>query len=65
MALDANIVRRVDAKLQVSTVEQVLTVSAEAVALQTDRADVSQQLQSQQLSDLPSGGRGTSRAFSW
>jgi hypothetical protein len=54
--LDANIVRRLDARLQVSTVEQVLTVSAEAVALQTDRADVSQQLQSQQLSDLPSAG---------
>ena len=58
--------RRLDAKLQVSTVEQVLTVSAEAVALQTDRADVSQQLQSSQLSDLPSRRvRGTSRAFSW
>ena len=55
-ALDANVVRRFDTQLQVSTVEQTLTVDAEAVALQTDRADVSQQLQSQQLSDLPEGG---------
>src|SRR5580704_6178033 len=54
--LDANIVRRLDTQLQVSSVEQTLTVAAEAVALQTDRADVSQQLQSQQLSDLPEAG---------
>ncbi len=54
--LDANFVRRVDAQLQVSTIEQTLTVNAEAVALQTDRADVSQALQSQQLSDLPEAG---------
>jgi hypothetical protein len=54
--LDANVIRRLDAQLQVSTVEQTLTVNAEAVALQTDRADVSQQLQSQQLSDLPEAG---------
>src|SRR3984957_6727766 len=54
--LDANLIRRLDAQLQVSTVEQTLTVNAEAVALQAARADVSQQLQSQQLSDLPEGG---------
>jgi Carboxypeptidase regulatory-like domain/TonB dependent receptor len=56
VALDANSVRRIDAQLQVSTVEQTLEVNAAAVSLQTDRADVSQQLQSQQLSDLPEAG---------
>ncbi len=54
--LDANSVRRIDAQMQVSTVEQTLEVNAAAVALQTDRADVSQQLQSTQLSDLPEAG---------
>lgn len=54
--LDANSVRRFDAQMQVSTVEQTLEVNAAAVALQTDRADVSQQLQSTQLSDLPEAG---------
>jgi hypothetical protein len=55
-ALDANSVRRIDAQLQVSTVEQTLEVNAATVSLQTDRADVSQQLQSTQLTDLPEAG---------
>jgi hypothetical protein len=54
--LDANSVRRLDAQLQVSAVEQTLTVNAETVGLQTDRADVSQQLEASQLSELPEAG---------
>jgi Carboxypeptidase regulatory-like domain/TonB dependent receptor len=56
VTLDANSVRRIDAQLQVSAVEQTLEVNAAAVALQTDRADVSQQLQATQLADLPEAG---------
>ncbi len=56
VTVDANAVRRIDAQLQVSTVEQTLEVNAAAISLQTDRADVSQQLQSSQLSDLPEAG---------
>ena len=48
-----NAVTRVDARLEVGTAQQVVTVNAEAAQLQTDRADVNQVVASQELLDLP------------
>lgn len=48
-----NAVARVDAKLTVGASSQVVTVSADTAQLQTDRADVNQEVASQQLLDLP------------
>lgn len=48
-----NTVRRIDVQLTVAQVNQVMNVEASAVALQTDRADVSSQIQSSQVADLP------------
>ena len=53
MAVDVNTVRRLDVTLQVSQLTESVTVGAMAVALQTDRADINNQLGSAQLSDLP------------
>src|SRR5437867_3364426 len=55
VAVNANTVMRLDTRLEVSQVAQTVTVSAEAVALQTDRADVSAQLETSQVSNLPIG----------
>jgi hypothetical protein len=49
----ANTVMRVDAQLQVSSVVESVLVSASAVTLQTDRADVNNQINSAQIIDLP------------
>ena len=51
--LNANTVVRVDAALQVSQVSESVTVIASAVTLQTDRADINNQVQSTQIADLP------------
>jgi len=48
-----NAVTRFDAKLEVGSSSQVVTVNAETAQLQTDRADVNQEVASQQLLDLP------------
>lgn len=53
IAVEANTERRFDAKLEVAQVNQSITVDASTVALQTDRADVSNELRSTQLSQLP------------
>jgi len=53
MAVDVNTVRRLDVTLQVSQLTESVTVGAMAVALQTDRADINNQIGSAQLSDLP------------
>jgi hypothetical protein len=55
VALDANIVRRMDVQLQVGQVTQSVTVDASAAILQTDRADVNTQLGESQVSNLPLG----------
>jgi carboxypeptidase family protein/TonB-dependent receptor-like protein len=52
-----NTVVRVDAVLQVSVVAQTVTVSAETAALQTDNADVHQNISTQQLQELPQATR--------
>jgi len=56
VAVDANTVRRADAQLSVSQVNQSLTVDASIVTLQTDRADVNTQLRTAQITDLPESG---------
>lgn len=53
VAIDANNIRRVDAKLQLAQVSQSVTVAAAEVTLQTDRADINNQLRSSQITDLP------------
>src|SRR5205823_4942223 len=56
--VDANGVRRLDARLQVAQVVEVLTVEAAAMALQTDRGEVSAQMNKEEIADLPiDGGR--------
>jgi hypothetical protein len=52
----ANIVRRVDAQLQVATQTQAVTVTGEAPLLQTDKADVHTDLTGRVVDDLPSAG---------
>ena len=51
----ANTVRRLDVKLQVAQVNETVNVSAGAVTLQTDRADINMQLAQTQLTNLPVG----------
>jgi len=51
--VEFNAVARVDAKLAVGASSQVVTVNANTAQLQTDRADVNQEVASQQLLDLP------------
>jgi hypothetical protein len=58
--IDANTVQRVDVVLQLSQVNQSITINASAATLQTDRADVQSQITTSQLADLPSG---TNRNF--
>jgi hypothetical protein len=64
--VDANNVRRLDVQLQVAKVNEVVTVQAAVVALQTDRADVNTQLQAAQIANLPitsSAGRNFQALF--
>src|SRR5258707_72627 len=53
LAVDVNTIRRLDVTLQVSQLSESVTVEAMAVALQTDRADINNQIGSSQLTDLP------------
>jgi Carboxypeptidase regulatory-like domain len=43
--IDANTIRRLDARLQVTQINESVTVAASAVLLQSDRADINSQLQ--------------------
>jgi hypothetical protein len=49
----ANTVRRVDVHVQLAQVNQSITVDAAALALQADRADVTHQIESAQIAQLP------------
>ncbi len=53
--IDANTVRRLNASLQIGGAETV-TVTAEAAAIQSDRADVNMNLTTKQLNNLPLTG---------
>ncbi|MEO7142118.1 MAG: carboxypeptidase-like regulatory domain-containing protein, partial [Bryobacteraceae bacterium] len=57
VTLEANTVRRADARMQVAQVNQTVTVDASAPALQTDRADVNSQVSQAQLANLPLSGQ--------
>ena len=46
---------RVDVTLKIGQASQTVTVTDEAPLLQTDRGDVSQQIESKQVEDLPNG----------
>ena len=52
-----NAVTRVDGKLAIGTAQQVVTVNAEGAQLQTDRADVNQDIPSQELQNIPQPSR--------
>ena len=56
VTIEANTVRRVDVHLQLAQVNQSITVDATALALQADRADVTHQIQTAQLAQLPEPG---------
>jgi hypothetical protein len=51
-----NTIRRVDVQLVLASAGQNITVSAETLALQTDRANVSNEISSTQTANLPLGG---------
>lgn len=53
--IDANTVRRLDARMQVTQINESVTVAASAVLLQSDRADINAQLQQSQITNLPTG----------
>ena len=51
--VDANTVHRLDVSLAVSQISESVTVAANAVTLQTDRADINNQIRSSEIADLP------------
>lgn len=51
--IESNNLRRLDAALQLGAVSQTITVDARPSALQTDRADINNQMTARQLTDLP------------
>jgi Carboxypeptidase regulatory-like domain/TonB dependent receptor len=57
--VNANEVRRVDVSLQIAQTSETVEVSAASVLLQTDKADVHQEISSQEVEELPyNGGQG-------
>ncbi len=52
----ANNIRRADVELQVAQVTEAVTVSAALTVLQTDRADVNNQIERSQITNLPFTG---------
>ena len=51
--IDANNLRRLNAALQLGSISQTITVDARPATLQTDRADINNQMTARQLTDLP------------
>ncbi|MCU1329731.1 MAG: TonB-dependent receptor plug [Bryobacterales bacterium] len=56
IAIQANNVVRIDAALKVGSVNEVVTVGAEAASLQTDRSDLHTDIESKTLSSFSVGG---------
>jgi len=54
--VNANTTQRLDARLQLSSVAETVTVQASAFTLQTDRADLNTQIKTTQIANLPIGG---------
>lgn len=53
VVVTANTLVRLDSNLSVSSVSETVEISASIVGLQTDRADINNQIQSTQITDLP------------
>ncbi len=57
--VQTNEVRRVDVQLQIAQTTETVEVSADAVVLQTDKADIHSEIASQEVQELPyNGGEG-------
>jgi len=54
--IETNTVRRLEAKLQVAQVAESISINASALSLQTDRADVNNQITKSQVVNLPFAG---------
>jgi len=54
--IQANNIDRVDAPLRLGSVNEVVTVGAEVVQLQTDKSDLHTDLSTKQLTEVPVGG---------
>jgi hypothetical protein len=57
VSIDANTETRADARLQLASVNQSVTVDASLTTLQADRADVNSQIRTSQLANLPITGQ--------
>ena len=53
ISISQNTTLRLDSSLQVSQVQESILISASALTLQTDRADINNVIRSSQISDLP------------
>ena len=53
VVITANTVVRLDVSLSISSVSETVEISASTVGLQTDRADINNQIQTTQITDLP------------
>jgi outer membrane receptor protein involved in Fe transport len=56
LTITPNVVNRLDLHLELGETNQTVTVSAEALQLQTDKADTHTELNSEEIVDLPLGG---------
>jgi len=56
VAIAINTMQRLDVKLQVASVSESVTVTAPAISLQSDRADVNNQITKTQVMNLPFAG---------
>jgi hypothetical protein len=56
VVVEASSIRRVDLQLKVASVAQSLEVKADAVALQTDKGDIHNEIMSQEVENLPYNG---------
>ncbi len=54
--VEANVVTRVDAKLEVGSLSEQVTVQGEATLLQTDKSDTHSVITTQQVTNMPLGG---------
>lgn len=63
IAVQVNTTRRVDMSLQPGSATEVVTVTGQTPMLQTDRADVTAQIESRQIQDLPVGSQRNFQAL--
>lgn len=63
ITVPVNTTTRVDVALQIGTASQTVTVNSDAALLQTDRADVTAQIDQKQVEDLPVGSQRNFQAL--